>query len=450
MSSPYFNKRILIIGLGISGLSAARFLIAQKAHIWAVDKNKGQLFSLPDVRELIAQGLQLVDEKDLPSLKGFHLIVTSPGVPLNHPLLQLAQAAEIEIIGEAELAFRSLKNKLIGITGTNGKTTVTLLITHLLNFAGIPAKAVGNVGIPLSSEISSPPETVLVVELSSFQLETLQSRHLDMGAILNITPDHLDRYPSMEEYALAKMKLKSCIKERGVLYMEEKAYQNYGFLKPDFTTKLYGYSPDCDLRTDLYHLFTHKNVDCILPVEYRGAQSHKLENLMAAYSLCKEIGIDTTQFWKGVSAFCTPPHRIEKVAIANGVAYFNDSKGTNIDAVMRAIETLEGPIILIAGGVDKGADFSPWISAFVDKVKGICVIGQAAKKLEQTLSKSFNVVRCQNMHDAVKCASSLASPGYNVLLSPGCASFDMFENYAHRGKIFKEAVNALLLKGETQ
>ncbi|CCB85835.1 UDP-N-acetylmuramoylalanine--D-glutamate ligase [Parachlamydia acanthamoebae UV-7] len=443
MQPTYFNKPILIVGLGISGLAAARFLLTQKALVWAIDQNKDKLRKRSDIQILESQGLQFVAEKDLPPLETFLLVVTSPGVPLTHPVLQLAQAKNIKILGEIELAFRSLRNKLIGITGTNGKTTVTLLLTHLLNYAGIPAKAVGNVGEPLSAEITCSSETVLVVELSSFQLDTLQSRQLDMGVILNITPDHLDRYASMEDYALSKMKIKSCIKEGAPLYMEEKAFQNYGFLQANFPCHLYGYSHNCHLMSDQQHLFLNKNIDSILPVEYRGTKSHKLENLMAAYGLCREMGIDATLFWEGVSTFNTPPHRIEKVAIFKDVSYYNDSKGTNIDAVMRAIEAIEGPIILIAGGVDKGTDFSPWISAFANKVKHICVIGQATEKLDRTLSKSFNVVRCQNMHDAVKHASSLAYPGDNVLLSPGCASYDMFENYAHRGKTFREAVNAL-------
>jgi len=443
MGQEYAQKRILIIGLGMSGISAARFLLQQKALVWGIDQNYPKLINNPAIEELCAQGLQFIQQIQLPPLETFQTIVISPGVPLTHPLLKMAEEHSIEVLGEIELAFRALKNPLIGITGTNGKTTVTLLVTHVLNEAGITAKAVGNIGEPLSEEIFGNPKTALIVELSSFQLETLTSPCLDAGVILNITPDHLDRYNTMEKYAAAKMHIYKCLKPQGTLYMEERAYQNYGALMTDFAPKLYGYAKTSHLYTDLNHLYIQKNVDSMLPLNYRGSKSHMLENLMATYSLCKEMGIDAEQFWRGVSTFKIPPHRIEKIRTLEGVAFYNDSKGTNIDAVIRAIETLKGPVILIAGGIDKGTDFSPWIQAFADQVKHICVIGQAADKIEKTLSHQFNVHKCESLSDAVKCASSLAYPGDNVLLSPGCASFDMFENYAHRGIVFSDTVNAL-------
>lgn len=443
MVQEYFQKKVLIIGLGMSGISAARFLLQQKAFVWGIDQNYPKLLNNPAIEELRALGLQFVQQIYLPPLETFHKIVISPGVALTHPVLKMAKEHSIEILGEIEMAFRSLKNPLIGITGTNGKTTVTLLVTHILNESGINAKAVGNIGEPLSEEIFGNPKTVLVVELSSFQLETLTSPCLDAGVILNITPDHLDRYNTMEKYATAKMHIHRCLKPHGKLYMEERAYQTYGSLMPDFSPKLYGYTETSDLYTDLHHLYMQKNVDSMLPLDYRGSKSHILENLMATYGLCKELGIDAKQFWHGVSTFKLPPHRIEKIRTLEGVSYYNDSKGTNIDAVIRAVETLKGPVILIAGGIDKGTDFSPWIEAFADRVKHICVIGQAADKIAKTLSHQFTVHKCESLSDAVKCASSLAYPGDNVLLSPGCASFDMFENYAHRGIVFSDTVNAL-------
>lgn len=437
------QMRVLIIGLGISGISAARFMLEKQAQVWAIDRNHHKIAFHPAVIELREQGLLYIKEEDLPPLKTFSQIIVSPGVPHTHSLLVEAARLQIEVLGEIELAFRYLKHKVIGITGTNGKTTVTSLLTHILNASGQPAKALGNIGEPLIAEIDSDPNTVLVVELSSFQIETIHTPCIDLGVILNITPDHLDRYSSMETYALAKMRMHTCLKPGGALYMEEKAYRTFGHLESKLSPKLYGYSEECDLYTDLNHIRIKKTIDCILPLQYRGSKSHILENFLATYSLCKEMGIDAEQFWEGVSSFKIPPHRIEKVRTHDGISYYNDSKGTNIDAVMRAVETLNGPVILIAGGVDKGTDFSPWLDAFAEKVKCICAIGQATDKIENTLSMKFKVYRCESLPEAVEHASSLAQPGDNVLLSPGCASFDMFENYAHRGIVFKDSVNAL-------
>lgn len=434
------NKRVLILGLGISGRAAAEFLLQKEAIVYASDNNQKVLEHNPDVARLRSGGLLTFSLEDLPPINAFDLLVISPGVPLTHPLVILAKNQGIPLLGEVELACRFLSAKsILGITGTNGKTTVTLLVTHILNQAGYKALALGNVGTAMTSQCTQACDLV-VAELSSYQLETMESQIIDAGVILNITPDHLDRYPSMKEYAQAKLKLADCIKPSGCLYIEENCYEEFGYLITNQKFKLYGYSNKCDLYPEKDHLVANKKIACMLPLSYQNRISHDLENMMAAYALCQEVGVTPEQFLAGLSTFKKPAHRIEFVCERKGVSYYDDSKGTNLDAVIRAVHTLDGDIILIAGGVDKGAAYTPWITAFGNKVRLICAIGQAAKKIETDLAHAYPVVILDSLEAAVRYAASQAQPGENVLLSPGCSSFDMFRDYAHRGEEFQRIV----------
>lgn len=438
---PYFRKKVLVVGLGISGRSAVEFLVQQGAKVTCVDSNPEIISQDTVFKKWDLQGVRIQHEKECLVIEEFDLIVVSPGIPQTHPLYLRAAALNIEIIGEVELACRTLNQPFIGITGTNGKTTVTLLTTHVLNTCGKRAVALGNVGRPLASELGQVgPGEIIVAELSSYQLETMRSKKIDVGVILNVTPDHLDRYDSMGSYAKAKFHLKECVKPHGKLYVEENAWSEYGDLLAGFPAEKYGYGSDCALYTDLETILSQQHVEFILPMEYRGRVSHNLENLMAAYALCREMGVSGKQFIDAAQTFRKPPHRIEFVAKIGGVSYYDDSKGTNIDAVIRAVEGFSGKIILIAGGVDKGASYVPWIKAFTGKVHYICAIGKAAEKIHQELSKDFRVDRFSSLERAVKGAATAAVDGDTILLSPGCASFDMFRDYAHRGEEFKRIV----------
>lgn len=443
------DKKILVIGLGASGLAAARFLIDSQAHVFAVDKNKA-LFDSEAVAGLRKKGLHVLLESDPFDIRFFDLCIVSPGVPQTQPHFAAACHSGIEVIGEIELACRFLKNPCIGITGTNGKTTVTLLITHVLNHAGKKARALGNVGTPLIQEVmeSSNPDEIFVIELSSFQLETMSAKVLDHAAILNITPDHLDRYASMEAYAQAKIRIADCLKKDGRLYVENACYEQYMACFEDKVVDVYGYQPLCAIYTDLQKIFTKEKFEYILPPEYRGRRNHDIENMMAALALCMKFGVGIEQFFEGVKSFKKPSHRIEFVRKIHEVAYYDDSKGTNVDAVMRAVNSIDGRLILIAGGVDKGSSYMPWLDVFDGKVKLICAIGQAAEKIKRELSSKVPVEIFKSLDDAVKHAASLANSGESVLLSPGCSSFDMFRDYAHRGDEFKKIVN--LLGGEAK
>lgn len=420
------DKKVLVIGLGISGMAAAHFLADRGAHVHGVDKRAGQL----DAASLLHKGATIENESAPCDVASFNLVVVSPGIPQTHPLYLAAIKAGVEVIGEIELGCRFIKQPMVGITGTNGKTTVTLMIAHVLNHSGYSAKALGNVGVPLTQEIANISRNdILVAELSSYQLDTLSCRVLDAAVVLNVTPDHLDRYPDMEAYAKSKFHIKDCMKDKAPLYIEEATLKNYGHLIDGFPVKTYGYSKHCDVSP--HHL------------NYKGKPSHDVENLMAAYAICSHFGVDLKAFLKAVESFKKPSHRIEFVRERRGVSYYDDSKGTNIDAVIRAVEQMRGSVVLIAGGVDKGFPYTSWLDAFQDKVKAVCAIGQSAKKIERELSHQIPVKIFSSLEEAIKSASDLAQSGDSVLLSPGCSSFDMFRDYAHRGEEFQRLVHLL-------
>jgi UDP-N-acetylmuramoylalanine--D-glutamate ligase len=441
--------KVLVLGLGVSGRSAAQYLLQRNASVVGIDKNS----NLP-VADLCRQGMVFLSEESGIDVSSFDLVVVSPGISPTHPIYSKALEQGIEVIGEVELACRDMAyhcrhqnlnfdadsdiKKCLAVTGTNGKTTVTLLTEHVLQQAGIKAKALGNVGTPLTAAMDDAD--LYVIELSSFQLETLTSRFIDAGVILNITPDHLDRYPSMEAYAAAKISMEKNIKERGVLFVEDKCFQEFGHLFAN-DHPCYGYSQDDYLYTDKQEVYLKGKKMFSLPEACK--HLHDMENIMASFALCNSMSISPEQFLSGLASFKKPSHRIEFVRTIDGVHYYDDSKGTNIDAVMRAVEGLEGQIVLIAGGVDKGFPYTPWINAFAGKVKAICAIGEAKEKIRADLEQHIPVETFSCMEEAVSYAASVAKKGENVLLSPGCSSFDMFKDYAHRGKEFQRLINAL-------
>lgn len=439
------NGSVLVIGLGISGRSAAALLLQKKNSVHGVDGKWEQLRSNSEIIDLCGQGMTISHDQEALDLDQFDLVVVSPGISQKHPLYVQAKEKGIEILGEIELAFRYLEGIFVGITGTNGKTTTTLLVTHVLNECGKPARALGNVGVPLTSQCGETlhSKEINVVELSSYQLETMHTHVLDVAVLLNITPDHLDRYHSMEEYANAKLHIANCLKSEGILYLEQQSWLDFGYLTPKLKAKTYGYGKENDLFTDLQHLYSGKKIECVLPLQLQGKKSHDLENLMAAYALCSYLGVTGEQFIQAVASFKKPAHRVEFVKTVKGISYYDDSKGTNIDAVIRAIQSVPGKIVLIAGGVDKGSSYEPWIQCFADKVRGIFVIGQAAAKMQRELSHALPVVLCESLEKAVAGATEMAEMGETVLLSPGCSSFDMFRDYAHRGEEFQRLVQQL-------
>ena len=443
----FSSKKYLILGMGISGRSAAQFLLSHGAIVQGVDRDPNLLMNHPEIQQLKQSGLTVSGETDFKTIQSFDCMVLSPGIPSTHPLIQSAKEINLPIIGEIELGCRVATQPIFGVTGTNGKTTVTMLITHVLQTSGVQAKALGNVGVPLTRELLNfSSENKIILELSSYQLETLHQPCLEAGIILNITPDHLDRYSSLEAYAQAKCGMERAIKPTGRLYMEERAWDEYGHLLNIQRPYLYGYTKNCFIQTDLKAVFQDGKKVVELPESLRNKNSHELENFLAAYALCADQSVADEVFISGWSSFKKPRHRIEFVKEWNGVRYFDDSKGTNIDAVIRAVEVFEGPITLIAGGVDKGSSYVPWIEKFKNKVKLICAIGEAAGKLNEQLSSKFPVVIFTSLDEAVNYAARMAKRGETILLSPGCSSFDMFKDYVHRGNEFQRIVHELVNK----
>jgi len=445
--SAFTGKKVLVLGMGISGRSAAEFLLAYGASVHGVDRDANALENHPEIQSLKQAGLTVCLEKDFHDIQPFQFLILSPGIPLTHPIVQAANQAEVPIMGEIELGCQIVKNPMLGITGTNGKTTVTLLVTHVLMHCALSAKALGNVGVPLTRELlnieTQHSPSTLILELSSYQIETLTHRCLDGGVILNITPDHLDRYHTMEAYGKAKCEMERALKFGAHLYMEEQAWLQYGSFLKTHKPRLYGYPETCFIYTDLHFVFRDGKKSFELPSSLKNKKSHDLENLLAAYALCADRGVSGEQFIHAWTLFKKPGHRIEFVIERQGVRYYDDSKGTNLDAVIRAVQTFDAPLILIAGGVDKGAAYHPWLEQFKDKVKLICAIGQAAAKIHAQLSAHLPVAIFNSLDEAVQQAAQFAQKGDVILLSPGCSSFDMFKDYAHRGDEFQRIVREL-------
>jgi len=376
--------KALVIGLGKSGRGAAKLLLKQGYDVYAVDRTPQKMEGVT----VYLEGEEI--EADL--------VVLSSGIPQSHP------QAKGNVVGEAELAIRTLKNKMVGITGTNGKTTVTLLVTHVLNALGIPSRALGNVGASLAEYASaSDPEEVLVVELSSYQLETLETAAFDVGLITNITPDHLDRYSSFEAYRKTKLRLKDLIRKGGTFIEERDSYLQL-------------------TKNERYWRLIGPHAVCM------------------AWQICKIFDVMWEDFNAALVTFSKPPHRMEFVDLVEGITFINDSKGTNIESVMYGVNQAEGSIILIAGGQSKGDSFEKWRKPFMQKVKRIFAIGETALQIEKELGDSIPTLCCESLRVAVDKAREAAHSGDTVLLSPGCASFDQFKNYEERGEMFKEFI----------
>ncbi len=444
---PQARQDYLVLGLGASGRAAARLLLAKGLSVAAADSRFADLADDREVSNLLTQGLQLLSDRLPISHYCYDALVVSPGVPPDHPIYQAAVQQGLPVCGEIELACRYLKShqRLLAITGTNGKTTVTGLVAHVLQTCGYPARAVGNIGTPLSDVVQTVSENeILVVELSSWQLETLSSQVIDAGIILNITPDHLDRHGTMEAYAKAKLQLGHCLKREGEWYIHDATAAQFSHLLAVYPAyHSYGYRSGSRLYCDKNGVYFDERLEYDVSEHYRGLLSHDVENEMAAFALCRHIGVTAQQYRHAIETFVKPPHRVEFVCERRGVRYFNDSKGTNIDAVIKAVASMRGDIVLIAGGKDKGSAYTPWLEHFADRVRLICAIGEAAPLIHQQLSHRLPVEMMTSLEEAVRRAASIATQGDNVLLSPGCASYDMFENYAHRGREFVTCVHHL-------
>lgn len=436
------KNKTLVLGLGVSGRAAAEFLLKQGDQVLGIDSNRDLLKTSEELRQLHAKGLQFQHDSDPVNWTAIARVVVSPGVSPQHPIYQGAKERNIAT-GEAELALPYFDKPLVAVTGTNGKTTVTLLVEHILNAAGIKVKALGNVGTPLCAHLLQPSsDEAYVVELSSFQLETMTTPVFEAAALLNVTPDHLDRYANIEEYAKAKFHLQFLLKGNGPFFVQAGTAAAFSsMVSKDIQT--FAVDGPADLYTDRHSVYYREKIEFLMPDDYRKMGVHDHENALAAWALCRPFSIDNEQFCKALATFKKPAHRIEFVREVDGIFYYDDSKGTNIDAVIQAVKAMNGPVILIAGGIDKGASYLLWKEHFVDKVKQIIAIGQAAPKIYKELNPYFNIKLADTLAAAVQTASHDAASGDFVLLSPGCSSYDMFRDYVHRGEEFQRQVQSI-------
>ena len=443
------GKRVLVVGLARTGETVSLFAAGYGAKVTATDE-KPESALAETAAKLRAAGVKL-DLGGHSSSAFFEqdLIVVSPGVPANLPALALARIAGIPVWSEVELAWRFLRGKLVGITGSNGKTTATSLVAHILKTAGIPTLTGGNIGVPLLSLVErSTDSSVTVAELSSFQLEEIEKFRPEIGVLLNLTPDHLDRHASFEEYAAAKMRLfeNQLDRDAAVLNADDPEVTRrmpsgphiYWFSRQKRVAEgAFLRDGQIVFRTDGSEFALGRRDD----IPLRG--EHNVENVLAACAAAYLAGADSAAIANGVKTFRGVEHRLEFVAEIGGVVFYNDSKATNVDAALKAIEAFPGPLLVILGGKDKGSPYTPLVEPLRQRARLAILIGAAAEKIAADFGDAVPFVHAGTLDRAVQTAVDRAQPGDTVLLAPACSSFDQFENYEERGRAFKQLVAKL-------
>jgi UDP-N-acetylmuramoylalanine--D-glutamate ligase len=448
------NKRVLVVGLGKSGVASALFLKAHGARVTASDTKSGDELR-NEIPVLLDHGITVeTGGHGERTFREQDLIVVSPGVPVDAPLLQQARSLGEVVIGEIELAAQFLPGPIVAITGSNGKTTTTTLTGEILTAAGLPTLVGGNIGTPaISLAERATPETAIVLEVSSFQLETIHVFHPKIAVVLNVTPDHLDRHRTFDAYVNAKSRI-----------FENQNNSDYGVLNADDVTcvamgarargQVFWFSRQKEVKQgawvrDGQILFRkgseQREMMLISEIPLKGA--HNLENVLAAICAGVLMGCAPEKIRQAVREFKAVEHRLEFVAAIRGVDYYNDSKATNVDATIKALESFPANIHLILGGKDKGSDYSVLNDLLRKRVKRVYTIGAAAAKIEsQIVSENTGgpeLVHAETLENAIRKASAVAQAGDVVLLAPACASFDQFKSYEHRGKVFKDVVGRL-------
>ena len=450
------SQKVLVAGTGKSGIAAAKLLLAMGGEVVLYDGNdKLDPEKIKENFEEDAKVTIVLGDLTRPDLLGVELSIISPGIPLDAPFVPVLDEAKIPIWSEIQLAYHVAKGKLIAITGTNGKTTTTALTGAIMKTFFDEVFVVGNIGIPYTEvALDTTEKSVTVAEVSSFQLETIMDFHPNVSAILNITPDHLNRHGTMENYIEVKERVAvnqtedDCI----VLNYDDKVLREFGE-KKELKPKVFFFSSTQTLKEGMYldgdtMIYAHggkKEEVLNVKTDMQLLGKHNYENVMAAVAMSIRMGVPMDCIRKAVKEFKAVEHRIEFVLERSGVRYYNDSKGTNPDAAIQAIRAMPGPTVLIAGGYDKNSEYDEWIEAFGGKVKYLVLIGQTRDKIaECARSHGFtDIMYAEDMPEAVRVCAAYANAGDNVLLSPACASWGMFDNYEQRGEIFKECVRNL-------
>jgi UDP-N-acetylmuramoylalanine--D-glutamate ligase len=428
------GAKVVVVGMARSGVAAVELLREKGAVVRAVDQKPVSIEGVNVER----QNEEAFDDADL--------IVLSPGVPADLRELDTARQRGVKVIGDLELASWFLEGEIVGITGANGKTTTTALTGHILKESGIAAQVGGNIGTPPASMVNASRKDQLnVLELSSFQLETTEGFRAHIGVALNVTPDHLDRHHTIENYAEAKGRLFVNQREGdfAVLNHDDAITRGYANRTKGTTvwfSSTHAVSPGAFLDGSRIVLNAEPLMDAS-EVPLRG--THNLENTMAAAVIAKLAGATHTQIRAAVMTFPGVEHRLEFVRDRNGVAWYNDSKATNVDAALKAIAAFAGGLWVILGGKDKNSDYTPLAAPLKAKAHAALLIGAAAEKIRAQLSGEVRMIACRTLEAAVHEARARAIAGDIVLLAPACASFDQFENYEHRGREFKRLVEEL-------
>lgn len=444
------NKKALVCGMARSGISAAKMLAKKGALVTLQDLKTEDKLNAEDITALKSAGVTLyLGANPDEIVSGFDMLVLSPGIPTDLPFVLKAREAGVEVLGEVELAYRLCKAPVVAITGTNGKTTTTTLVGEIMQNFNNDTFVVGNIGTPFSDYVDDIKETSCVVaEMSSFQLETIKEFNPKVSAVLNITPDHLNRHKTLKNYIAAK--------ERVFENQSESDYTILNYNDPatrDMANRTKAnviyFSLDKKLDGGIYSDEKSIYIDCmgysekVVDIdELNILGGHNVENAMAAIGCAVCAGASLEVVRKTLKEFKAVEHRIEYSGTVNGVDYYNDSKGTNPDASIKAVLAMKKPICLIAGGYDKGSDFDEWVSYFDGRVKYVAVLGAVKEQLKTSLDKAgfTNYEIAQTFEDAFNMCKNHAAEGDCVLLSPACASWDMFNSYEQRGEIFKELV----------
>jgi UDP-N-acetylmuramoylalanine--D-glutamate ligase len=444
------NRRVLVVGLGKSGVASALFLQARGARVTVSDaKPQEQLGQ--EIPVLLDHGIAVeTGGHGERTFRGQDFIVVSPGVPVDSPPLVQARALGESVIGEIELASRFLPKTIVAITGSNGKTTTTTLGGEIVAAGGFPVVVGGNIGTPAISLVErTTADTVVVLEVSSFQLETIETFRPKIAVVLNITPDHLDRHRTFAAYADAKARI-----------FENQQADDFAVLNADDPTclelagqaraQVFWFSRRDQIQPGAYvrdgRIFFcnaegRREVMLVSEIPLKGA--HNVENTLAAICVGALMGCETERIRRAVQDFKAVEHRLEYVATIRGVDYYNDSKATNVDATIKALESFPANIHLIVGGKDKDSDYTLLNDLIRHRVKRVYTIGAAAEKIELQVKSAAEIDRSGTLETALKRSAATAEAGDIVLLAPACASFDQFKNYEHRGRVFKEVVRAL-------
>jgi len=444
------GKKVLVVGLGKSGLAAALFLRHRGAHVTVSDVRSAEALA-KDIPALLEEGIMVeAGGHGLLTFRRQDLIVVSPGVPLTTPELVQVRSFGLPVIGELELAARFIKGKMLAVTGSNGKTTTTTLLGEILKEAGLPTLVGGNIGVPVVSLVDeSTDDTWSVLEVSSFQLESTEQFHPAIAVILNITPDHLDRHGSFENYIQAKERIfavqdaNDCL----VLNADNTAAAQAAARA---ASRVFWFSVEHPVPQGawleqgyvVYRSQENAAIEQIMPlggIPLKG--THNVENVLAAVAAARQAGASAQAIRRAIENFRAVEHRLEYVATINGVEYYNDSKATNVDATAKAIAAFSSGIHLILGGKDKGSDYTTLSQLLRERVRAVYTIGSAAAKIESHLRGVITLQSCETLENAVNAAASAARPGDVVLLAPACSSFDQFDSYEHRGRVFKELVS---------